>query len=302
MLPCVGMVATRAAIPGLGDYGFSILSNHGFGSVLSILQASRHAPNPDRCAHSANCMIWHDLYQRPRTSPTSSMCGAPTSIAGQLWRHAARPGADRLGTCPSRLAVWPSPTGLMDRERPQARVGMDVHIPTLAVPYEACRIGGALPPRPQAPVRRRRSGGRGATPRWPETCGNVSVHIRTAVPCTCTSMSMCTPSPAPAARLRVRERPPEPVHGAASETAVESQLQTRDRGASPALRIDGSDRLERCRNRRSRLPVGLAEAASLREFPLRRSCSPSIEEESNDGTHENVAGAPTAPENGAGTG
>ena len=35
--------------------------------------------------------------------------------------------------------------GLMDRERPQARGGMAVHIPTIAVPYEACRIGGSLP-------------------------------------------------------------------------------------------------------------------------------------------------------------
>ncbi len=74
-------------------------------------------------------------------------CLAPQVIRLVLSRH------DRLGnvtwplraTNPGLRTRWPSRKGLMDRERPRAGGGMAVHIPTIAVPYEACRTGGSLP-------------------------------------------------------------------------------------------------------------------------------------------------------------
>ena len=75
---------------------------------------------------------------------------AEDPLAGRAVRH-RRP---RPGRAPSRLAVWPSRTGLMDRERPQARVGMEVHIPSRSA-----------------------------------TCGIRAVHVRNAFSCTSTPMS-----------------------------------------------------------------------------------------------------------------
>ena len=65
---------------------------------------------------------------------------------------------------------------------------MAVHIPTVTVPYEACRIG-SLRPRPPFPARRRRPGGCGATTIRTTTYEVADMHVRNGFPCTCTPTS-----------------------------------------------------------------------------------------------------------------
>ena len=43
------------------------------------------------------------------------------------WPWGCSASARKTGTSPSRIAVWPSRTGLLDRERPQAGVGWHAH-------------------------------------------------------------------------------------------------------------------------------------------------------------------------------
>ena len=50
-------------------------------------------------------------------------------------------------------------------------------------------MGGRFLPRPHAPERRRRSGGRGATAMQPATCGSAGVHMKSVFSCTCTPLS-----------------------------------------------------------------------------------------------------------------
>ena len=74
---------------------------------------------------------------------------------------------------------------------------MGVHMPPSPMPYQASRRGGRSRPRPQAPDRHRRSGGRGATATPPATCGTAGAHMEAAFSCTSTPMSMCTRGSAP---------------------------------------------------------------------------------------------------------
>ena len=70
----------------------------------------------------------------------------------------------------------------MVRERPQARGGMAVHIPTAAVACEACRTRGSLPSTAQAPARHGRPGGGGTKTTTPATWGIVVVSRPSALP------------------------------------------------------------------------------------------------------------------------
>ena len=95
---------------------------------------------------------------------------------------------------------WPSRTGWMDRERPEGEVGMGVHIPTVAVPYQAPGGQGRSRHRRtlwngtavRAAVAQPQRGQRHAEP--------LPAHMNAVIPCTCTPMSMCTrgtpPTPA----------------------------------------------------------------------------------------------------------
>ena len=74
-------------------------------------------------------------------------------------------------------------------KRPQGGGGIAVHIPTVAVPYEACRIGGSLRPRPPVPVRHSRPGGRGATIIRTTTYAVADMRVRSGVSRTSGSVS-----------------------------------------------------------------------------------------------------------------
>ena len=74
--------------------------------------------------------------------------------------------------------------------------------PTLPDAVPGIERGGSLRSRPQAPERRRRSCGRGATAKPPATCGIGGAHIGMAMPCTSTPMSMCTRGTPPTPAVR----------------------------------------------------------------------------------------------------
>ena len=56
-------------------------------------------------------------------------------------------------------------------------------------PHQGVSEGGRSHPRPQAPDRHRRSGGRRATARRPATYGSAVAHRESGFPCTCTPLS-----------------------------------------------------------------------------------------------------------------
>ena len=98
---------------------------------------------------------------------------------------------------------------------------MGVHMPPSPMPYQASRRGGRSRPRPQAPERRRRSCGRGATATPPATCGIGGAHIGMAMPCTSTPMSMCTRGTPPTPAVRgSRSALGEPTQGRFSGMGV----------------------------------------------------------------------------------
>ena len=66
---------------------------------------------------------------------------------------------------------------------------MGVHVHPSPMPREACRDGGSLRSRPQAPDRYRRSDDHGANARWTARYGRYGVQIGMAFSCTCTPMS-----------------------------------------------------------------------------------------------------------------
>ena len=88
--------------------------------------------------------------------------------------------------------------------------------------------------------------------------------------------------------------PPESLSVAAAENDLQSWLRTRESLKHPARRVKDWDRPSGLRprgpNRQPNVHEPAAatgeEAVRTPKFPMRRSCSPSSREESNDGTHE----------------
>ena len=154
--------------------------------------------------------------------------------------------------------------GPIGPERPPAKGGMGVHIPTLRDATPGIQRGGSLRSQPQVPAWHHRPGDRGTTARPPITCGTSPVHVRNAFPRTSTPMS------------HVRSR-----HGPGRlQIDSNSRLHAQDRGAQ-ARQVWPRSRPDPARPDvlvwRGRHPAA--------RFSARRSCSPS-REESNDGTHE----------------
>ncbi len=142
MPPCCAERRFRKSLGGLGL---------GHGPQIAGADSGLRPVDATRAVWDAWCGIRAVRHvQAPSALPGGSLpdqrsvpegCQAPLRGAGRpvartTWPPGCPASAAKTGTRPFRLAVWPSRMGLMDREYP--RRGWDgVHIPTVAVPYQA---------------------------------------------------------------------------------------------------------------------------------------------------------------------
>ena len=146
-----------------------------------------HAACPARAARAAQAVTLASQQSVPEGC-RAPLPGGGGPVGRPAGRRAVRHRRSRPGRAgPARRLAFPH--GIGGPGATPGEVGMEVHIPTLAVPYEACRIGGSSRPRPRSADRHRRSDGRGATLSRYATCGIGAMHVRNAFSCTSTLMS-----------------------------------------------------------------------------------------------------------------
>ena len=190
------------------------------------------------------------------------------------------------GHVPVLAGRWPSRTGLLDRERPQAGVGWQCTSQPSPCRMRHAEYGGRSRPRPQVPVRHGCVGGCGTNAMTPATCeidmlsgaSGILVHndpdvSRTPLDRHRGARKNCLH--VTASRPKNCEAPARPVDGV---------FPARFRGGNHALRV-----------------LLLAEKASLRDLSVAQIVQ-SIERGIERWHARNEVGAPTAPANGAGTG